>query len=317
MTPGVTAPVFLTGGSGLLAVNWAVAIRDRCPVVLGTHRRPIRLAGVSARRVTLESVAELTDTLKEIGPRLVVHAAGMTNVDACEQRPDDAQHVNVELAANVAHACASLDLPLVHISTDHFVSEDTAFAVEEQPVSPVNVYGRTKADGEKRVREAHPPAIIARTNFYGWGPSYRRSFSDTIIDTLRKGESIRLFRDVSYTPILASVLVDAVHDLVDSGASGIFHVSGDECLTKYEFGLRIADRFGLDRTLINGGLLHEAGLAPRPRGMSLSNKKTASIIGRPLGGVDEHLDLLWDQEASGMAVEIQQIGSVSSGSSLN
>lgn len=313
MSQTVTAPVFLTGGSGLLAVNWAVAVRDRWPVILGTHERTIELAGASARHVTLESVDELTQTLREIGPRLVVHTAGMTDVDACEQRPDEAAHVNVELAANVAHACASLDLPLVHISTDHLFSQETDVPAEEHPVSPINVYGRTKADGETRVQAAHPDALIARTNFYAWGPSYRRSFSDTIIDTLRNGKSITLFRDVSYTPILASVLADAVHDLVDRGLSGIFHVSGDECLTKYDFGLRVAERFSLDPTLISGGLLHQARLARRPRSMCLNNRKTVAAIGRPLGGVDAHMELLWQQEAKGDAAEVQQVGRTLSG----
>lgn len=89
----MTASVFITGGSGLLALNWALAIRDSHPVTLGLHERQISLHGVQAIRVDVESVDHLVRTLDEAQISIVVHAAGFTNVEECEAKPELARHI--------------------------------------------------------------------------------------------------------------------------------------------------------------------------------------------------------------------------------
>lgn len=298
--------ILITGGSGLLALNWALATRDRYAVTLGVHTRKVSLAEVEARHLELESVDHLHRVFETVQPLIVIHTAGLTNVEECEAKPDLAQHVNVDLASNVAQACAPLGLPLVHISTDHLFSGESPWVTEVHPVSPQNVYGRTKAEAEARVLEAHPQALVVRTNFYGWGPSYRHSFSDVIIEALRKGKELTLFQDVFYTPILIEALVHTVYDLTDRKAGGIFHVVGDERISKYQFGLKVAEKFQLDSSLIKAGsLAYNTGLVRRPLDMSLANQKTCDLLGRKLGGVTEHLTRLHQQEQLGLAREVQ------------
>ena len=297
--------ILITGGSGLLALNWALAIRDRYSVTLGLHERDISLAGIETRRIDLESVDHLVRAFETVQPQIVIHTAGLANVEACEAKPDLAQHINVDLAANVAQACAKLGLPLVHISTDHLFSGEAPLVDETHPTAPKNVYGRTKAEAEFRVLAAHAQILVMRTNFYGWGPSYRRSFSDVVIQALRSGNELTLFKDVFYTPILIETVAQAVHDLVNLKAGGIFHVVGDERISKYEFGVKIAGEFNLDSSLIKPGFLAaQPGLVRRPHDMSLSNQKTCNLLGRKLGGVDEHIARLHQQEQNGLAQEI-------------
>lgn len=296
----MTTKVFITGGSGLLALNWALAIRESHTVTLGLHERVISLAGVQTQIVELESVEHLVRTFDEAQISIIVHAAGMTSVEECEAKPDLARHINVDLAGNVAKACAKLGLPLIHISTDHLFSGEMPFLAETSPVTPVNVYGRTKAEAELQVLEAHPLALVIRTNFYGWGTSYRRSFSDVIIETLRSGKELNLFKDVFYTPILVETAARAAHDLIDTKATGIVNIVGDERISKYEFGIRVAEEFSLDAGLIKPGFLTDkVALVQRPRDMSLSNQKACKLLGRQLGSVAEHLARLHQQEQSG------------------
>lgn len=292
----------------MLALNWALAIRNRYSVTLGLHERDISLAGVETRRIDLESVDQLVRTFETVQPQVVIHTAGFTNVEGCEAKPDLAHHINVELAATIAQACAKLELPLVHISTDHLFSGEESLVDETQPVVPKNVYGRTKAEAEFRVLEAHAQALVIRTNFYGWGPSYRRSFSDVVIESLRSGKELNLFKDVFYTPILIEAATQVVHDLIKLKVSGIFHVVGDERITKYEFGLKVAEEFNLDPRLIKPGFLtNQVALVQRPHDMSLSNQKTCNLLGRKLGGVYEHIARLHQQEQNWLAPEIQKL----------
>lgn len=300
--------VFITGGSGLLGLSWAMALRDRRPVTLGLHDRTVALTGVGTHRSSLDTVDDVVRALDVVQPGMVVHTAGLTRVEVCEADPPLAQHANVDLAANVALACARRGLPLVHVSTDHLFRGDQAVVGETHPIAPQNVYGRTKAEAERRVLDAHPDALVVRTNFYGWGPRYRASFSDTIVEALRQGEAITLFSDVFYTPILAEVLSRAVHDLVDLKVSGIVHVVCDERISKYDFGLKIAARFRLDPGRIRPGLLaDQPALVRRPHDMSLSNKNTCRLLGRALGGIDAHLARLHQQEQLGVARELQNL----------
>ena len=300
--------VLITGGSGLLALNWAVAMRDRSPVTLGIHRRTVSLAGVQTRPLDLASVDPIVRALDAIEPRFVVHAAGLTNVDQCEAEPELAQHVNVDLAVNVARACARLGVQFVLVSSDHLFAGDTALVDEAHPVAPKNVYARTKAESEARVLEAHAASLVVRTNFYGWGPSYRRSFSDVILDALRSGAKPTLFHDVFFTPILIEPAARAVHDLVDLKSSGIFHVVADERISKYEFGRRIAREFELDEGLVVPvALADRPSLVRRPHDMSLSNRKASARLGRRIGGVDEQLARLHQQERSGQARELRNL----------
>ena len=283
-------------------------MQDLYTIILGMHKRKVILSGMNSQYCPLDVVDELTAFLDSTQPDIVIHTAGLTSVEECEANPELAQLVNVNLSENVAKACSKLKISHVHISTDHLFSGEKKLITEEEPVAPLNVYAKTKAEAEQRVLDVNPDALIIRTNFYGWGPSYRQSFSDYIFTALSKGHNPTLYQDTFYTPILAGELARAVHDLIEHDASGIFHVVGDKRLSKYEFGCNIANHFQFDTKLINPGFLAEQSSdVSRPLDMSLSNKKTCQLLGRPLGGVDDHLRLLKQQQSTKISQEIMQL----------
>ncbi len=300
--------VFITGGSGLLAINWALTIRDRFSVTLGLYDRDVSLSNIKTQYLNLDSVNDISSYFDKNYPDIVIHTAGLTNVEICEIKPELAQHVNVDLSSNIARVCSRLGIQMVHISTDHLFDGSNPLLNETIATSPNNVYGLTKATAEIRVLEENSEALVIRTNFYGWGPSYRHSFSDTIIESLRSGKKINLFKDVFYTPILAQTLANTVHELVNKKATGVYNVVGDERISKHEFGLKLANQYKLDSKLINSAYLAEQKLlVKRPFDMSLSNKKVCDMLGRKLGSVDQHIKELIKLEQIGIAHEIQNI----------
>jgi dTDP-4-dehydrorhamnose reductase len=300
--------VLITGGSGLLALNWALAIRNRSQVILGIHSREIQLENVKIEKIGLESTDQIIKTLNILKPKVVIHTAGITSVELCENNPTLAQYVNVDIAENVAKACWALGILLVFISTDHLFSGERSFADENSVVSAINRYGQTKAEAEDRVLEANPKSLVIRTNFYGWGPGYRQSFSDIIIKSIRQGKPVTLFDDVYYTPILAETLVNVVHDLINKNVSGIFNIASDDRISKYDFGCKIARHFGLDIAYIKKGYLtKQKELVRRPLDMSLSNKKVTELLGKKIGDVDQHIGRLFEQEKLGLTHEVQKL----------
>lgn len=290
--------VLITGGSGLLAVNWALSIRNNYAVTLLLHRRKIFLTGISTDIASLDSLDECISVLSKYQPDIVIHTAGLTDVEKCESSPDLAQELNVDLAKNMALACSEQGVKLVHISTDHLFSGDQELVTEEVETSPVNNYAKTKFLGEQQVLENCKDALIVRTNFFGWGTEYRQSFSDFIINKLRSDETVDLFSDVFVTTILAEELAKKAHQLVDENLSGVFNIVGSERLSKYEFGLKVANCFDLNTDLINEISINDKpNLVKRPKDMSLSNKKICKILNCTMPSIDEQFQILKQQES--------------------
>lgn len=297
--------VLLTGGSGLLAINWACDLREGWDVVLGTHLHTVNLKGVTSCRLDLGNQVRLESQIEQVAPDLIVNTAGLTDVDRCEADPALANLVNAELARNVAIAAARIGTGLIHISTDHLFAGDGALCTEEDVPCPLNEYARSKLLGETLVQEACSGALVVRTNFFAWGHTGRQSFSDWIIYSLRAGKTIPLFDDVHFTPILADVLALTAHELAARGASGIFNITGDQRVSKYEFGRQLAKQFELPGELIRRSQIDHARLrAPRPRDMSLANAKTRRHLGTSLGSLDEYFEALHIQEQQGRRLEL-------------
>jgi len=299
--------ILITGGSGLLALNWACCKRDEHDVWLAQHVRTIRLRGTRTVPLDLGSAEILLRQLEQYRPDWIVHTAGVTNVDQCERDPEKAREANAVLARNVAQAAVRLGIRLIHISTDHLFGGTRSLYKEDDPPEPLNVYARTKLLAEQWIAEACPGALVVRTNFFGWGHRYRQSFSDWIIGGLRGGEAITLFEDAFFTPILVDQLAVDAHRLMEMGASGIFNVAGDERVSRYEFALRLAKSFSLPVALIHRGRISEANLtARRPPDMSLDNSKARAAFGAGLGTLDEYFDGLRRQQISGRDSELLQ-----------
>jgi dTDP-4-dehydrorhamnose reductase len=297
--------VLITGGSGLLALNWACAIRDQWDVVLGMHLHSVNLAGTTACVLDLESAAALERQLMSCSPDLVVNTVGLTDVDLCEKNPSLAFQVNASTAENVAKVTANLGLNMVHISTDHLYGGEDHLYNEESTTQPLNEYARTKLVAEELVLGANPQALVVRTNFFGWGHARRQSFSDWIIDCLRTNKGVSLFDDVFFTPILADAAAIAAHELVAKGRRGVINLVGDERISKYDFGLRLAQCLGLPTALIRRDQVANASLsARRPRDMSLDNTKARLMLGRELGALEEYFSILLQQEQKGRRAEL-------------
>jgi len=300
--------ILITGGSGLLALNWALTVREKFNVTLGLHDRNVNLKHTRSILLDLDSKEVLTQALEALEPQLVIHAAGLTSIEQCEANPALAKYINVDLTKNLATVCAKLNIPMVYISTDHLFSGNESLVNEDFPVSPINVYAETKAEAETCVLDSDTKALIIRTNFYGWGTSYRQSFSDMVINHLRAGKKISLFKDIYYTPMLVEPLVYAVHELAHKKAKGIFNIVGDNRISKYDFGLMLAKEFNLDNDLIDEGkIIDKPSLVSRPHDMSLSNQKVSNYLGRKMGGLDEHISKLRAQEVNGLAKELQAL----------
>lgn len=299
--------LFITGISGLLGLNAALAARDRFEVSGCFLSHPVAAEGIRAYQTDVRAVDAVAEALEPARPDVVIHTVGMSNVDACEVDPGLALDVNVSAARSVAEVTRALDARLVHISTDHLFDGQGSWKTEIDPLAPLNTYAKTKGEAEQVVLEAHPDALVIRTNFYGWGTSVRTSFSDWIIRALAQGTELTMFNDVFFTPILVNDLIEAIFALLAQEATGLFHLAGGERLSKYDFAVRMAETFGRPTARVRSVSATAVPLrARRPADMSLSCAKAEALLGRKMPSAITGLQRLKELERCGWPRVLQR-----------
>lgn len=294
--------ILITGGSGLLATNIACLKKNDWNIHLLLHRKDVQISGVETAFVSLSQADAFRTLLAEINPDVIIHTAGLTNVDKCETDYRQAEYSNVYLTEIVAKASADLNVKLVHISTDHFSNSSKSLSDESEIEVPLNNYAKTKLDAEYVVQKYAKESIIVRTNFFGWGHQYRQSFSDRILSAARAGKEISLPDDVFFTPILIADLINAIDRLLSAKKTGIYNVVGPERISKYDFGVRLLKSFSLNPELVKKSSYQaKPGSAVRPKDMSLSSAKLCRDINIRIPDLNTSFQTLKAQESEGIA----------------
>lgn len=175
--------------------------------------------------VDLTSRDALTAYLEAVKPGVVFNAVAYTQVDKAEDEPDDAARLNKTLPENLARLSAAMGFKLVHFSTDFVFDGKGQDPYEENdPTGPVSVYGRTKLAGEQAIRSVNPPGwIICRTAWL-FGPG-RKNFITTILNLCRSRDTVNVVDDQIGSPTCTVDLALHAVQLLDAGASGLFHVA--------------------------------------------------------------------------------------------
>ncbi len=286
------------GGASLLAVNWINIIYKQWDVYLLLNKRVITfLEPVHIIQLKEPKEKFLLEVLEKINPDVLVNCAAITNVEQCEEDSDLANNVNALWPEKLAKITNKLNIKFIHISSDHLFGGNDKYVEEYFVPNPLNIYAQTKNNAEQLVLKINTSALIIRTNFYGWGTKYRKSFSDFIIDSLRNKEPIELFSDVYYTPIIIDELVSWIHKAIDNKLLGIYHIVSSERVSKHEFGLTIAKTFELPQHLIKAvSIQSKKSLTLRPLDMSLSNKKIQKELGQSIMPLNQQIRQLKKNE---------------------
>ncbi len=174
--------------------------------------------------VDVLSTPELRQWLSDQAPEIVYNAVAYTAVDKAEDEPAPAFELNRNLPGNLARLARELNFRLVHFSTD-FVFDGKADRPYEpgDPVNPLSVYGKSKLAGEQAILEKGPEqSLIIRTAWL-FGPG-RKNFVKTMLDLSQKRDELSVVHDQKGSPTYTRDLARHAHDLVRTGAAGVFHV---------------------------------------------------------------------------------------------
>lgn len=215
--------------------------------------------------------------LETAQPDVVVNCVGYVRVDDCEERPEEAFRVNAYGSLYVAQVCAGLNAMCVYISTDYvFDGDKGAPYTEEDPPSPINIYGASKLAGEHLVRQTCARWMIVRlaSLFGGVGArSKGGNFVDTVLEKARRGAELNIVGDIRMTPVYAYDAARSLQQLIRQQASGIFHIANRGSCTWYDFACRALELAGLSAQVQRVSSSEYPCRARRPRDSSLASVK--------------------------------------------
>jgi len=187
--------------------------------------------GLTRADLDLAEIARIGDALAAFKPDIVINASAYTAVDKAESEPDAAFRLNRDAPAALAQAAANTGAAFVHVSTDYvFDGSKPSPYIETDPRAPLNIYGRSKAEGEDAVLAANPRAAIIRTSWV-YSPN-RANFVKTMLRLGETRNEVSVVADQHGRPTAAADLAYACLALArlqhqgETAASGVFHYAG-------------------------------------------------------------------------------------------
>jgi dTDP-4-dehydrorhamnose reductase/4-ketoreductase len=284
--------ILVTGAAGLLGTD----------VVATAGRREHTVLALDREALDVTDEAAVTARVASEAPDWVFHCAAYTAVDAAEDEPELAMRVNRDGAENVARAASAAGARMLYVSTDYvFNGEQRSPYRPTDPTGPLSVYGRTKLAGEEAVLGADADggsALIVRTGWlYG---AAGRSFVTAILERATKGDPLSVVADQRGRPTWTRNVAEVALDLLESDASGIWHVADGGDATWLGFAREILRLRGL-KAPIRGVFSEQWGAAaPRPAYSVMNVSATEERIGRPMMDWKVALERFLDEEMGGL-----------------
>jgi len=229
--------ILVTGGRGMLG-------SALCPVLAGEHK-PIEV-DIDDFDVSSPSA---TDEVVKRSPELVCHLAAATDVDGCEENAVRAYLTNSLGTRNVALGCQRLNIPMLYLSTDYVFDGEKGEPYRElDEPRPINIYGRSKLQGEWYVSHLLKSFYIVRSSWlFGRGG---RNFVNEILRLAKEKPELEVVRDQVGSPTYALDLALALKALLESGRFGIYHITNSGFCSWYEFAVRILESAGVKRVRV-------------------------------------------------------------------
>lgn len=289
----MTERVVVTGTAGLIggylisnASRWAPGLE-----VIGLSRADLDLMDSTA----VEAV------LQRLNPRVVIHCAALSRTKDCEQNPHLARRINVEATTYLAGLCK--DIPFIFLSSAEVFDGRQGWYRERDTPNPINFYGKTKLEAEQIVLQNPRHTVVRIVLTAGTSKNGDRSFVEDMQGAAKQEKIMTLYSDEYRCPLPAGAIARAIWELVSKGASGLYHLGGQERVSRWEIGHALLPWYPeLQGYLAKGSSRGHCG-APRPADLSLNCEKIQGLLSFPIPGFrgwlrdrrHQGLDL-WDYE---------------------
>jgi dTDP-4-dehydrorhamnose reductase len=254
------------------------------------------------QQLDIASMADVKSLVAQYRPDVIVNAAAMTDVDACEVERERAWRINVDGLKHLLIAARKLgSCFVVQVSTDYVFDGREGDYTEAMRPNPLGYYGKSKLAAENALLSSGVGGAILRTQvLYGTGYNVRKNFVTWVLDQAERKQRITAVTDQVGNPTLADDLAFAILKVAARRRAGLYHVSGPEPIDRHAFAQRILEVFRMPTELapVLTADLNQA--APRPMNSSFITLKFEAEFGYRLSGVMQGLRRMLQQVRDGM-----------------
>jgi dTDP-4-dehydrorhamnose reductase len=286
----------VTGASGMLGSAIIKVLSGAHEIFATSRSKGLSLYNVKWDCFDLTDSNHLTRWLVDTDVDLVIHCAAMIDVDKCEDSVIRATKINSESTRALSAHLDRLGKKLIYICTDAvFDGKKKGAYIETDKVFPLNVYAKTKLLGEDSVLKTSR-GLVLRVNIIGWRADEKKSFFEWLLEGLKEKKNLNLFDDVFFSPLNVADLAKIISQIIDKELIGIYHCGSRDFCSKYQFGIRVAEIFGLPSNKVTQVSLKDVSLrAHRPKNLVLNSTKLVKVLGHQLPSVDEAINLMKKQ----------------------
>lgn len=295
-------------GIGSLTGSKIVAFAKNIFEVYGTYN--MRNPGfdfIPSFRLDITQWNEVKKLILKISPDVIINTCSLNSVDYCENHAEEAKKINVDSVKNISEISNSIGSKLIHLSSDSVFDGTKATPYTEKDLqNPINVYGRTKMDGEKIVLHNSNNLVIRASVLYGWLPKSilnipsssmkPANFAQWLITKLQSKEVIKIITDEYSSPIIADDFARSIVHLTSGNYDGLFHSAPPIQINRYDFSIKLAKFLQLNYSLIQPTTNKELGRSVTTGfNKCLDSSKIVKETNFHFMSLDESFDLLRHQ----------------------
>lgn len=302
--------IYITGIAGMLGSNMAYCLKDDYKIY-GCDKIAVHMPGIATSTCDVLEEAQIKEELKRIAPQALVHTVAVVNVDLCEKDPVLARRMNTESTEILQRICQELHIKMIYISTDAvFAPDDNTLSSEEDPKNPLNEYARTKLEGEVKAL-VNPGNLVLRTNIYGYNIQDKKSFGEWVLSALQKGQTLTMFEDIYFSPILVNDLAMLISECVKENLCGLYHACGTGAVSKYEFGRTLQEEFDLTvGRIVKSDSSQFPFVAQRSKHMGMSNNKLSERLNLTIRTPLESIKAFRELYTQGYPKKLKEFGGI-------
>jgi dTDP-4-dehydrorhamnose reductase len=237
--------ILVTGSDGMLGSALCPTLTKRGHNVTATDLAP---SNEGSKYLDIRHFDSLKNMVEKTEPDIVMHLAAETDVDKCEVEPDHAFLTNTIGTQNVALVCQKLNIEMVYISTlGVFYGDKPEPYNEFDEPNPINVYGRSKLEGEKIVQSLLKRFYIIRAGWMvGGGPKKDKKFIGKIIKQINETSKLKAVNDKIGSPTYTYDFSKCLADLIQTGFYGLYHCTNKGVGSRFDVAKKIVEFMGAD-----------------------------------------------------------------------
>lgn len=287
--------LLIIGASGFIGNHLAHAAADRYQVICGSRANPDcpPIMGADAIKIDITDFTSVRAAFNRARPDVVALLSAISDLDRCEREPELAEAVNVRGVEYVSRECERIGARLLFTSSGAVFDGRKHGYTEEDPTSPISVYGKTKAEAEALVSRILPGSVIARVGLvlgFALRPG-TNALLNKLAGNFRAGRPVAMQDYEFRNPIDAGTLVEWMLALaMRAEASGIFNVGSTDSLSRYDMTRRLAQRMGFSQDLVIRESEPAAGRAPRGNDHFLIPNKIGRLCGTTIPNCDQVIE---------------------------